>query len=57
MNAEVDLSDFTMVKDDYIETELTNMFGQIIGSLTLAIDVFRKGAKYYEKVVYSVLAE
>ena len=57
LNARVDLSDFDAIKEDYIETDLTDLMGSAVGSLFLAVDVFKKGPLYYEKVVFTVLFE
>lgn len=53
----MDLSDFNIIKGDYIETDLTDLYGSSLGTLTLAVDVFKKGPLYYEKVISSVLFE
>lgn len=43
------------MKEDYIETDLTDIFGSSLGTLVLAVDVFKKGPMFYEKVVSEVL--
>lgn len=57
MNGEVDLSDFSVIKGDYIETILTDAFGGSLGRMLIIVDVFKKGPKFSEKVVSSVLFE
>lgn len=54
LNAKVDLSDFSVINGDYIETDLTDLLGASLGKLILAVDVFKKGPRFYEKVVSSV---
>ena len=34
-----------------------DLYGQSIGKLILLVDVFKKGPKFYEKVVSEVLVE
>ena len=57
LNAKVDLSDVSIIKGDVIEGDLTDLYGSSLGTLTLAVDVFKKGPMFYEKVVSSVLFE
>jgi hypothetical protein len=49
------MSDISVIKGDHIETTLTDVYGSTLGKLLLMVDVFKKGPRFYEKVVPSIL--
>ncbi len=57
LNAEIDLNDITLLKGDYVESVLTDIYGSSLGRILLLFDVFRKGGRYGEKVPVRVLFE
>lgn len=55
LNAVVDLSDISEIKGDHIQTVLTDVYGSSLGKLLIIVDVFKKGPRFYEKVIPAVL--